>query len=187
MCLLLHIDNYIFFNGRVVVKLAGASIGAIAQQCGVAPWAEKKERRCEGSCLPACTAWQTRSVDRSLLGHGYLADHAGLHVPGNRAGKINRAGLGELPNNTASLAGIEMDHVRCIVLHVGHAACHFRMRLQECGITEYHLVRSFTGVLDEKTDRFAGLDIDTGRGKAQVVIQGDFHGAIYLSGIAGLS
>src|SRR3954470_5608432 len=84
-----------------------------------APWAAKAPvaRPTASDSAAAIRMMRFMGASFALL-HGDVADHAVVAVVGNQAGKFERAGLAELPDDLGRLARREPDTVEIVMLHV---------------------------------------------------------------------
>src|SRR3954466_15757404 len=103
--------------------------------------------------------------------HGDVADHAVVAMAGDQAGKFERAGLGELPEDLGGLARREPDTVGIVVLHVRMLLHHLGMRevLLRCGEQEFMVL--LADIAQHETDLLAAFDLDPGGGVVHLVHQ----------------
>src|SRR6478735_5825937 len=94
--------------------------------------------------------------------HGDVADHAVVAVVGNQAGKFERAGLAELPEDLGRLARREPDPVGIVMLHVRVLLHLHRMReILLCGGEQEFMVL-LADVAQHEADLLAAFDLDPG-------------------------
>src|SRR6187402_1933397 len=118
--------------------------------------------------------------------HGDVADHAVIAMAGDQAGKFERAGLAELPEDLGRLARREPHPVRIVVLHVRMLLHHLGMREILLGRGEQEFVILLADIAQHEADLLAAFDLDPGRGVVHLVHQ-DLDGAGGFLGIAGLA
>src|SRR3954447_12637841 len=152
-----------------------------------APWAARAPVARPTASASAAAIRMMRFMGASLaLLHGDVADHAVAAVVGNQAGKFERAGLAELPEDLGCLARREPDPVGIVMLHV-RVLLHLRgMReILLCGGEQEFMVL-FTDIAQHEANLLAAFDLDPGGGIVHLVQQ-DLDGARGLFGIAGLA
>src|SRR6478735_3130692 len=152
-----------------------------------APWAARApvERPTASDSAAAMRMMRFMGTSLALL-HGDVADHAVVAVVGNQAGKFERAGLAELPEDLGRLARCEPDTVGIVVLHVRVLLHLHRMReiLLRCGEQEFMVL--LADVAQHEADLLAAFDLDPG-GRVVHLVQQDLDRARGLPGIAGLA
>ena len=81
-----------------------------------------------GVPAPSCSHAARWQMNCSVpLLDDYRSCHTRFQVARNGAGEVHGAGLGELPNEAATLTGLQSDHVGFSMFHTRHLLHHGRM------------------------------------------------------------